>query len=176
MVTFGGWIPAMVLALIAGWTDWRTRRIPNWLTVSGVVAGVTVNSLLHGWTGTKSALLGLLLGLGLLLPFVLIRSLGAGDMKLVGAVGACFGSQKLISVLIAAVFVEGLMALALVIYKRRLVQTLRNMWQIIGSFLHLRLPGAAYSIDNPDAIKTPYGVAVAIAVVGYGLGEAFGKF
>jgi prepilin peptidase CpaA len=176
MVTIGGWIPAMVLALIAGLTDWRTRRIPNWLTVSGVVAGITVNSLLHGWAGAKSALLGLLLGLGLLLPFVLIRSLGAGDMKLVGAVGACFGPQKLISVLIAAVFVEGLMALALVIYKRRLVQTLRNVLHIIGSFVHLRLPGAAYSIDNPDAIKTPYGVAVAIAVVGYGLGEAFGKF
>jgi len=176
MVTPGGWIPATVLALIAGWTDWRTRRIPNWLTVSGAIAGIAVNSLLQGWTGAKSAALGMLLGLGLLLPFVLIRSLGAGDMKLVGAVGACFGPQRLITILIAAVFVEGLMALALVIYKRRLVQTLRNMLHILGSLLHLRMPGAAYSLDNPDAVKTPYGVAVAIAVVGYGIGEALGKF
>jgi len=68
------------------------------------------------------------------------------------------------------------MALALVIYKRRLVQTLRNMLTILGSLLHLRLPGAAHSLDNPEAIKTPYVVAVAIAVVGYGIGEALGKF
>ncbi len=94
MVTLGGWIPAIVLALIAGWTDWRTRRIPNWLTVSGAIAGIAVNSLLHGWTGAKSALLGMLLGLGLLLPFVLIRSLGAGDMKLVGAVGRMLRPAK----------------------------------------------------------------------------------
>ena len=81
MVTPGAWIPAIVLALIAGWTDWRTRRIPNWLTVSGAIAGIAVNCLLQGWTGAKSAALGMLLGLGLLLPFVLIRSLGAGDMS-----------------------------------------------------------------------------------------------
>ena len=150
MVTPGGWIPAIVLALIAGWTDWRTRRIPNWLTVSGAIAGIAINSLLHGWTGAKSAALGMLLGLGLLLPFVLIRSLGAGDMKLVGAVGACFGPQRLITVLIAAVFVEGLMALALVIYKRRLVQTLAehvaHSWFVValaitGRCLLARQPG-----------------------------------
>lgn len=175
MVKLGAWIPAILLALIAGWTDWRTRRIPNWLTVSGAVAGLAVQTMLAGWPGAKSALVGMLLGLGLLLPFVLIRSLGAGDMKLVGAVGACFGPEKLIRILIATILVEGVIAMALVTRKGRLGQTLRNMAHIAGSLLMLRVPGPAYSLDNPDAVKVPYGVAVAITVVGYGVGEALGK-
>src|ERR1700687_6009309 len=85
----GPWIPAVLLAISAGILDWRYRRIPNWLTVSGVVSGVAVNTILYRWPGLKAALLGTLLGLGLLLPFVVIRSLGAGDWKLAGAFGAC---------------------------------------------------------------------------------------
>ncbi|MGA7908757.1 MAG: A24 family peptidase, partial [Candidatus Sulfotelmatobacter sp.] len=79
---------AVALALIAGWTDWRSRRIPNWLTVPGLLLGVAANGLAAGWPGVKSSLLGVGLGLLLLLPFVLLRSLGAGDWKLAGAVGA----------------------------------------------------------------------------------------
>ena len=175
MVKLGVWVPAIPLALIAGWTDWRTRRIPNWLTVSGALAGIAFQSAFAGWQGAKSAALGLLLGLGLLLPFVLIRSLGAGDMKLVGAVGACFGPEKLIRILIVTILVEGVIALGLVISNRRLWQTLRNMAHMAGSLLLFRVPGPAYSLDNPDAVKVPYGVAVAITVIGYGVGEALGK-
>src|SRR5208282_4840033 len=87
----GQWIPAVLVALGAGILDWRYRRIPNWLTVSGAVAGVAVNTILYRWPGLKAALLGMALGLGLLLPFVLVRSLGAGDWKLAGALGACLG-------------------------------------------------------------------------------------
>lgn len=84
-------MPAVV-AIIAGITDWRSRRIPNWLTVTALLIGIVTNSWLHGWAGAKTSLLGAGLGLLLLLPFVLIRSLGAGDWKLVGALGAFFGS------------------------------------------------------------------------------------
>src|ERR1017187_8739731 len=117
----GPWLLAMLMAIGAGVLDWRYRRIPNWLTVSGLVAGVAVNTVLYRWPGLKAALLGTLLGLGLLLPFVLVRSLGAGDWKLAGALGACLGPRQLISVLFVTIFVEGAMALAVVIYKRRLV-------------------------------------------------------
>src|ERR1035438_8371352 len=70
----GPWVPALLVASVAGILDWRYRRIPNWLTVSGLVAGIAVNVIVGGWPGLKEALLGTLLGLGILLPFVLIRS------------------------------------------------------------------------------------------------------
>ena len=77
-------VGAMLLALVAGFTDFRSRRIPNWLTVPGLVIGVAVNIWVGGWGGLKASLLGAGLGLLLLLPFVALRSLGAGDWKLAG--------------------------------------------------------------------------------------------
>ena len=51
------------------------------------------------------AFFGMALGLALLLPFVLVRSLGAGDWKLVGALGACLGPRSLLAVLFGAILV-----------------------------------------------------------------------
>ena len=165
----------MLMAICAGVTDWRFRRIPNWLTVSGLMAGVLLNTVLFRWSGAKAALLGAALGLGLLFPFLLIRSLGAGDWKFAGALGACLGPRQLFSVLIATVFLAGLMALAVVIYKGRLKQTLLNMVHILAAFFSLSLPPREISLDNPQATKIPLGVAMAAAVLVYGIGKAIGK-
>ena len=167
MVNHGVWMWAMPLAAIAGGTDWRSRRIPNWLTVPGLLIGITANSVAGGWAGAKSSLLGAGLGLALLLPFVLARSLGAGDWKLVGALGAFLGPQRLLAVLFVSVLVAGLMAVILIVWKRRVWQTMRNLWQMLAAFAMFRLPGSEMSLDNPDAAKVPFGVAVAIATIAY---------
>jgi prepilin peptidase CpaA len=175
MTQSGPWIPAVLVAIGAGVLDWRFRRIPNWLTVSGLVAGVAVNTVLFRWPGLKAALLGALLGLGLLLPFVLVRSLGAGDWKLAGALGACLGPRQLLSVLMATVLLAGVMALCAVVYRGRLTQTLRNMARMLAALFTLRMPGLEVSIDNPQSTKIPFGVAMAVAVLIYGVGKAIGK-
>ena len=144
--------------------------------MSGFAAGVVVNTILYRWPGLKSALLGTALGLGLLLPFVALRSLGAGDWKLAGALGACLGPQRLLSVLMGTVLVAGVMALALVIWKGRLKQTLVNIAHLLASLLSLRMPGAQVSLDDPRSIKIPFGVAMAITVLVYGIGRALGRW
>jgi prepilin peptidase CpaA len=159
------WLLPALFAAIAGFTDWRSRRIPNWLTVSGLLLGVLVSALTRGWPGTKDSLLGAGLGLALLLPFVLMRSLGAGDWKLVGALGAFLGPSPLITVLFATVLVAGVMALVLVIWKRRMGQTLRNIARMFAAVFTFHLPGPEVSLDNPEALKIPFGVAAAIAVI-----------
>jgi prepilin peptidase CpaA len=169
------WIPAVLVALIAGVLDWRFRRIPNWLTVSGLVAGFAVNTLLYRWPGLKAALLGTLLGLGLLLPFVLIRSLGAGDWKLAGALGACLGPRLLLSVLMGTILVAGVMALIVVIWKGRLKRTLMNMAHLLGALFSLRMPGTEVSVDDPQSTKIPFGVAMAVTVLFFGVGRVLGK-
>jgi len=158
------WVLAAVFSLIAGWTDWRSRRIPNWLTVAGLVIGIIANSVVFGWPGCKSALLGAGLGLLLLLPFVAIRSLGAGDWKLVGALGAFLGPRRLLLVLLGTFLVNGIMAVGVIIWKRRIGQTLRNLASMAGSLLTFRMPGREVSLDNPDSLKIPFGVGVAITV------------
>jgi prepilin peptidase CpaA len=165
---------AVVVAFLAGVTDLRSRRIPNWLTVPAAVIGVTMSASLGRWAGIKVSLLGLLLGLALLLPFVYLRSLGAGDWKLAGALGAFTGPRALTDLLLGSIFVAGVMAMALVIYKGRVRQTVRNIGHIVVSLVTFRMPGTQVSLDNPDSLKVPYGVALALTVLIYA-GLSFGK-
>jgi prepilin peptidase CpaA len=167
------WILATIPAVVAGWTDLRSRRIPNWLTVPALFLGIGINALALGWSGAKDALLGAGLGLGLLLPFVLLKSLGGGDWKLVGALGAFLGPRRLIAVLVITVLAAGGMAVILVVWKKRIGQTLRNLAQMLASMFTLHLPGPELSLDNPDALKVPFGVAVAVAAVLYTVRQAW---
>jgi prepilin peptidase CpaA len=174
VATEGALILPALLAIAAGWTDWRSRRIPNWLTIPGLFVGIAANSYFRGWPGTKAALLGAGLGLGLLLPFVLIRSLGAGDWKFVGALGAFLGPQSLLAVLLLGILVNGLMAAIMVIRKKRVRETARNLARMLAAFLTMHLPGPDLTLDNPDLVKVPFGVAVAIAVILYTSRQAWG--
>jgi prepilin peptidase CpaA len=164
----------VVLAAVAGYIDWRSRRIPNWLTVTGLVTGIAANAIAGGWPGLKTSLLGAGLGLLVLLPFVLVRSLGAGDWKLAGALGAFVGPAVLADLLMGSVFVAGIMALALVIYKRRFKETMRNIGRMLASMVTFRMPGPEVSLDNPQSLKVPYGVALALTTLLFGVGKVWG--
>jgi prepilin peptidase CpaA len=158
---------ALLVAVIAGITDWRSRRIPNWLTVPALGVGIVVNTALRGTSGAKESLLGAALGLVVLLPFVLIRSLGAGDWKLAGALGSLLGPSGLLSVLFMTILIAGLMALGLVIWRGRLWHTLKNIGRMVGAFFSLHLPEGELTLDDPKSAKVPFGVAMAIAVIVY---------
>ncbi|HVB55826.1 MAG TPA: A24 family peptidase [Candidatus Acidoferrales bacterium] len=162
----GVWALTLALTLSAGLIDAWTHRIPNWLTVSGFLAGIAVNSAIGGPKGTTTALEGAGLGLLILLPLVFLRALGAGDLKLVGALGAFLGPSLLWLVLLASVLVAGLMAAVLAIRAKRVRETLRNMGMLITGFLTfgLRAPSDV-SLDNPRLLKLPFGVAVAIGTL-----------
>jgi len=67
------------------------------------------------------------------------------------------------------------MALILVIWKKRFRQTLRNLGRMLASFVSLHLPGAELSLDNPESLKVPFGVAVAIAVLLYTVRQVWGR-
>ena len=160
------WISALVLTLCAGWLDWRSRRIPNWLTVPGLLLGITVNSVLSGWHGAKMSLEGAGLALALLLPLVLLRGFGAGDWKLMGAVGAFLGPILFLFVLFGSVFVSGLMAMIAMMRTNRVLTTLRNMVQLIRGFVSFGLrEKPKITLDNPELLKLPFGVAVAVSTI-----------
>ena len=99
-----------------------------------------------------------------------------GDWKLVGGLGAFFGPQRLMTVLILTLLINGVMALGMVIWKRRVGQTLRNLGRMIGAFSSLRLPGPEMTIENPEAVKVPFGVAAAVAVLLYTSSQPWGAF
>ncbi len=161
------WIFALLLAGWAGWLDWRSRRIPNWLTGSGLIVGLVANTVASGWSGTKVALEGAGLGLVLLLPFVLLRGLGAGDWKLIGALGAFLGPKKILLVLLESIFIAGLMAIVEMIRKRRVKQTLVNLGVLVHAFVTfgLRPRRGVVTLDNPGVMTLPFGVAAALGTI-----------
>jgi Flp pilus assembly protein protease CpaA len=160
---------AMILSIIGGYTDLRKRRLPNWLTVPGFAVGVVANSVLGGWGGLKNSMLGAALAFALLLAFFLLRSLAAGDVKFAAALGAYFGPGRMVDILIGSIFIAGVMAFALIIYKGRFLESMRNIGHILVSLVTFRLPGTHVRLENPDALTIPWGVALAITVILYGI-------
>ena len=166
LATYITWGFATVLALVAGWIDWRTRLLPNWLTVSGFSIGILANAVLGGWAGAKTSLLGAGIALAILLPVVLLRGLGAGDWKLIGALGAIVGREEIIYILFFAIVVAGLIAVAQMIRQKRVFVTLLNMWELMrGFFLFGLRPHPEINLENPAASTLPFGVAVAAATL-----------
>ena len=154
--------------------DWRSRRIPNWLTVPGLFLGILVNSLLSGLQVSNFRCWGRDLGCYCCCPLFFVRSLGAGDWKLAGALGAIVGPAVLADLLMGSVFVAGIMALGLVIYKGRFIETLRNIGRILAAMLTLHMPSREVSLDNPQSLKVPYGVALALTTLLFGVASIWG--
>src|SRR5690348_16655973 len=105
------WIGAFALAGAACWFDVRTRRIPNALTFGGAALGVLMATIAHGGSGAISSLLGLIVGLALFLPFWLLRGLGAGDVKLMAALGAWLGMPVVLMVAFYTALAGGALAI-----------------------------------------------------------------
>ena len=160
------WSLTLAMTILAALLDWRSRRIPNWLTVPGFVSGVTLHTVLNGWHGLQFALGGGVLALFLLLPLVLLRALGAGDWKLMGAVGAFLGPVLFVFVFFGSVVASGIMAVVQMYRAGRVVETFRNMWTLVKGFFAFGLKkNPQISLDNPRLLKLPFGVAVAAATI-----------
>jgi prepilin peptidase CpaA len=170
------WILAAAFALAAGITDLRSQKIPNWLTYPAVPIAILLHWMIAGRHAALLSLAGAALGLGILLPFVLLGGLGGGDWKLVGGLGAFFQARRLVPVLLLTLIINGIMAIALVLWKRRVGQTFRNLGQMTAALFRFRAPSPELTIDNPETAKVPFGIAAAIAVLLYVAGQQWVAF
>jgi prepilin peptidase CpaA len=139
---------AAAAASLAALLDVRSRRIPNWLTASALLCGVVLNVWLLGVAGAVGAVAGAALGLVLLLPFYARRTIGAGDVKLLAALGALVGPHVLVSVAVYMALVGGAMSILIMFLRGRLFIALHEL------FIQHRPP-------TPSGVKAPYGVAIA---------------
>ena len=142
---------AVSAASLAAVTDVWSRRIPNRLTFGTLLIGVLLNTWLHGIDGAANSLLGAALGIGLLLPFYAMGGIGAGDVKLVGALGAVLGPHALVSVALYGALAGGAISLFILLRDGRLKIAL------IELFTRRRLP-------SRTGTTAPYGLAIAAGV------------
>jgi prepilin peptidase CpaA len=160
------WWPTIICVSIATVSDLRSQRIPNWLVVPFLTAGVVVSALAYGWMGLAQSLEGVLLAALLLGLFYVAGGMGMGDVKLCAAVGAWIGPQQLSFALVFMGLAGGLMAF---------------VWATSGGFLKETLDGASDLIfglrgrgfrphptlllTNPAARRMPYAPAIAVGTI-----------
>ncbi len=158
------WILAVIFTGWGAWLDWRSRRIPNWLTVPVFLIGVAAHTIAFGWPGARTALEGALIPLVILLPVVLLRGLGAGDWKLMGALGSILGWKQILLVFLASIAAAGVMGVVQMIREKRMWRTLVNLGELVRGFIIFGIrPHPEISLDNPQAVALPFGVAAAAA-------------
>ena len=159
-------IAALILALIAATTDLRSRRVPNWLVVSGATVGFLLNAWAFGGSGVVRSLLGGVVGLCIFLPFFLLRGMGGGDVKLMGALGMCLGVAGIVQTALLASIAGALLALAVAARHGALGRTFANTGRLLRFwFSHGLRPSEELSLDSPRALKIPYAVPIAAAAV-----------
>jgi prepilin peptidase CpaA len=147
--------------------DLKERRIPNWLVLIATLVGL----LLHFISGTPElldSLSGFGLGIALLfIPFAL-GLLGAGDVKLVGAVGAVLGAAWVPRVLFYSVLVGGLLALLSLATRRAQWSILKETWIDVKLLVTSRgavVPASVGERDIKGVHTIPYGVAVGLGTL-----------
>jgi prepilin peptidase CpaA len=161
-ITVAQWSGAFAIAAAACWFDVRTRRIPNWLTFPAAALGLIVATFVHSGPGTVSSVAGFFVGLALFFPLFVLKGLGGGDVKLMGALGAWLGTSVIFGVAFYTALAGGALALALIVRHRYGGQAIRNLWLLL---MHWRVFGIrpldSLTLETSAGPKLPYALPIA---------------
>jgi len=163
------WLLSVILivaAVIDGWL----LKVPNWLTVPLVFAGWAAGAWCSGFSGLAASIVGTLVGLGLLLPAYAIGGMGAGDVKLMAGVGAWIGASATFYAFCVSSVVGGVIAVAMVIYRRRWHHHLLQFFKILDEILVIRNPDTLSAIAaqrKSTMLLLPYGIPIALGTIAY---------
>jgi prepilin peptidase CpaA len=146
--------------------DLRSRRIPNYLTFGSAAVAFVYALATAGWSGLAVGIAGWALGIALFIPFFLLRGMGAGDVKLLAALGAWIGPISLLSLTFYTAISGGVMALVVVLWRRKLIVTFENLWLLLCHFRVIGLkPMSDLSLENKNTLSLPYGLPIAAGTI-----------
>ena len=152
------------IVAVAMATDLQNRKIYNWLTFPAMIVGIALSVAMGGWGGAQSSLIGFFAGSAIFLVGFLIGAMGAGDVKLMAAVGAWLGWPATVAAVLYVTVVGGIVSLVAAAVNGQLVRLFKNIyWFFVG----MLLPGgkAETAFTESAAPPIPYGVSIAIGVV-----------
>ena len=163
-----GPVPFIVLAVgvIACVTDVRSRKIPNVLTFGTAACGLVFHLITHGWSGLALAAGGWATGVALFLPFFLLRGMGAGDVKLLAALGAWLGPMHTVWLALFASISGGVLALLVAAsrgYLRKLFSNLGTMllyWYVAGP-----RPVPDQTLERSASPRLAYAIPILVGTV-----------
>ncbi len=162
----------MTVLLVGVAWDLRFRRIPNWLTLPAISIAIVYHTGVHGMTGFTYSLGGVGTGIAVLLPFFLSGGMGAGDVKLLGAVGGLLGPFGACVAFLFTALVGGIYAIVLLALHGDLKPTIIRYKTILGTFFSA---GKFLYIPPPQSVRKHrlvYGLAIALGtLLSIGLGD-----
>lgn len=109
----------VLVGFVGGLFDWFTGKIPNWLTFGAMICGLVLGVFNGGLT---KAIIGLVFGILIYLPFFAAGCMGGGDVKLMGAIGCFTGAEVVLYTALFGSFFGGAMAVVALIQKKRYIR------------------------------------------------------
>jgi prepilin peptidase CpaA len=148
-----------VVAIAVVW-DVASRRIPNILTFGAALAAFAAHAYFGGWSGLGLSMVGWIVGIAMFFPVFALGGMGAGDVKLLGAIGAWLGPASVIWVGLFSGIAGGALAIVVAAFSGYLKQALRNVW---GLLLYWRVAGIRPQPEltltaGPNAPRLAYAV------------------
>ena len=164
-----------IILVIAVVTDLRTQKIPNLLTFSTMFLGLVYYSITNGLNGLLFSLEGLFLGIGVLIIPYLMGGMGAGDAKLMGAIGAMIGPKGVFIAFLYTALAGGVYALIILLFNMEYFKDfIKRSLVTIKSFALTRQFISVPAEKSEKKPKLCYGVAIAIGTFSYVLLEYYG--
>jgi prepilin peptidase CpaA len=153
--------PAFALAFVACITDLRSRRIPNPLTFGAAIAAFALHGFAPGGGGFVFSATGWVVGIAMFFPFFALGGLGAGDVKLLGAIGACLGGSAVFVVGLYAAAAGGVFAVLIAWRAGYLPTALRNLFFFITYWKTFGLkPIEGFDLNQTQAPRLAYALPV----------------
>jgi prepilin peptidase CpaA len=154
---------AIAIVLIGGVIDVRSHRIPNVVTFGGAAVGMLFSLWIGGLPGLGQAAAGWATGVALFLPLFLLGGMGAGDVKLLGAVGAWLGPMGVLWSGFFAVMAGGVLALLVGAWHGYLGKAFANLWGLVAFWRAAGIkPLPGLTLTDAPGPRLPYGVAIAV--------------
>lgn len=180
MVAVSTGIPSLSLLCtalaVALFTDIRSQKIPNWLTFTTILLALSQHVLYNGIQGLFFSLKGLGVGAAVPLVFYAAGKMGAGDVKLLGAVGAVLGPVGALNALLWTAVAGGIYALAVFSFRSSArTGLLRRYLLMLRVFITTRELTYIPPPKDQESVKLCYGIAIATGTLGYVFWDMIGR-
>ena len=151
------------ILVFAGSIDYKKQKIPNYLTFPAALTALIYHFFLNGFDGLLFGILGMFAGIALLIIPYIMGGMGAGDVKLLGAIGAFIGYKSVFFVFLFTALFGGLYAiLALVSYEKSFVKFFKKAFHTVLSVVLVKKYDSEPENDIKNKPRLCYGIAIAL--------------